>query len=204
MKTRSKYLLGLTSVLGLVLLGVYGMRNVDSLKGTFGIEPVSTSAWRLNALSPSGRHSISMEDTVFVFSISNTSPRDIVFEDGTHFDFTFNSSTSDINIGADGDRALLYSIDPVTGVALSGHGYIVANTSGENPTIASASIYMNNTSWWPLEVGNTGVPAGAIRDYALVVDSGNLIDGEAGESDIFDVSVAYNGETMVVGSPLSY
>ena len=193
MKTRTKYLGAAGLLLALVLGSSVVMKSPELTQGALG----AMGTWKLAASSPSGAMAVSTSDSIFAFTVKAATIRGLTFEDGTHFDFTFSSTTNDIDAFTPaGSRVILRDED---GRAM-GYGYVATNDQGENPTAAWASVYFRNGTWSPAEIS---VEAGENMTYTLEVDSSALMLEDTGEDDELVVSMTYNGNT-VTGKTLKY
>lgn len=184
MKTKSKVLLSLATVL-LIVLGATLYTSGADLQGRF----IGGGSIALSTSSPSGARSVSSSDDFFAFDVTATATNPSVIQAGDMLQVTFRTDTGDINetvSSATSAERVLLSCDG----ANFGAGYIVP----VDDSLAAVGVVM---------VNQLTVAASDTTTCTLNMNTTDLLEDDAGVDDPLAVTMVY-GRTIINGNTVNY
>lgn len=188
-----------------LLLALYATDAFASLQGRFSAYPGSPSSpivrYSLATSSPSGGHSVSASDTVFIFDASGGQS----IPSGRTFEFEFETEDADIDPNAEGESVFLYHEGN-----LVGEGTIdvdcytwYSDWDSEDESGAASSGTSCSDAFVEISLNQRiGLFSGKER-FELQLNSGNLLDDDPAEDDPLDITMTVGTQT-VVGNTLNY
>ncbi|MBT4384822.1 hypothetical protein HOD30_03665 [Candidatus Peregrinibacteria bacterium] len=182
---KKNHIIGLL-VLVIVVLGALLLSESDSeeLQGRIVSRGIVDVEYELNPASPSGAHTVSASDEVFILDFSVDS--ETMVESGSIMGFSINAASANISEEAEGMLASIKSLGEVVG-----EGYVTVNSSSQAVVAIVASQDLVTDAF-------------KTSTYTLVLDTGMLLDEAGGVDDPVVFTFKTRDGEEVVGNTLQY